>query len=57
MGRQDQIINERKKKLDEMRKEGINPYPAKYNKILILILQTLKKNMLNSKMMKEQRTK
>ena len=31
MGRQDQIINERKKKLDEMRKEGINPYPAKYD--------------------------
>jgi len=30
MGRQDQIINERKRKLKELRKSGINPYPHKY---------------------------
>jgi len=30
MGRQDQIINERKKKLEELEKAGINPYPHKY---------------------------
>ena len=32
MGREDQIINERIKKLEELRKEGINPYPNKYDK-------------------------
>ena len=30
MGRQDQIINERIKKLTELKKQGINPYPNKY---------------------------
>ncbi|MDP2925849.1 MAG: lysine--tRNA ligase [Nanoarchaeota archaeon] len=30
MGRQDQIISERLKKLEEMKKAGINPYPNKY---------------------------
>jgi lysyl-tRNA synthetase, class II len=30
MGRQDQIINERKKKLEELQKAGINPYPYKF---------------------------
>ena len=30
MGRQDQIINERKRKLKELRESGINPYPHKY---------------------------
>lgn len=30
MGRQDQIINERKKKVDELKKLGVNPYPHKY---------------------------
>jgi lysyl-tRNA synthetase, class II len=32
MGREEQIINERLKKLDEIRKENINPYPDKYEK-------------------------
>ncbi len=32
MGREDQIINERIKKLEELRKEGVNPYPNKYDK-------------------------
>lgn len=32
MGREDQIINERIKKLEELRKERINPYPNKYDK-------------------------
>ena len=32
MGREDQIINEKLKKLDEIKKEGINPYPNKYEK-------------------------
>lgn len=30
MGREDQIINERLRKLKELRKQGINPYPNKY---------------------------
>jgi len=30
MGREDQIINERLKKLAELRKQGIEPYPNKY---------------------------
>lgn len=30
MGRQDEIIAERMKKIREMRKEGLNPYPNKY---------------------------
>jgi lysyl-tRNA synthetase class 2 len=29
-GREAQIINERKKKIEELKKEGINPYPAKF---------------------------
>ncbi len=32
MGREQQIINERLRKLEELRKEGINPYPNKYDK-------------------------
>ena len=32
MGREQQIINERKRKLKELRDLGINPYPAKTNK-------------------------
>lgn len=32
MGREDQIISERIKKLEELRKERINPYPNKYDK-------------------------
>lgn len=32
MGREQQIINERLRKLDELKKEGINPYPAKSEK-------------------------
>jgi lysyl-tRNA synthetase, class II len=31
MSRQDQIINERKRKLKELRQSGINPYPHKFN--------------------------
>lgn len=30
MGRQDQIVSERLKKLDELKKEGINPYPQNF---------------------------
>ncbi len=30
MGRQDQIINERKRKLDELKRAGVNPYPSKF---------------------------
>lgn len=30
MGRQEQIIKERKRKLEELRKKGINPYPYKF---------------------------
>ncbi|MDD3151262.1 MAG: OB-fold nucleic acid binding domain-containing protein, partial [Candidatus Gastranaerophilales bacterium] len=32
MGREEQIINERIKKLEELKKKGINPYPNKYDK-------------------------
>jgi len=31
MGRQEQIINQRNKKLQELRNQGINPYPNKFN--------------------------
>ncbi len=31
MGRQEEIINERLKKLHELRKQGINPYPNKFD--------------------------
>ncbi len=31
MGRQEQIINERKRKLEELKKKGINPYPHKFD--------------------------
>ena len=31
MGREDQIIEERLKKLSALKKEGINPYPNKYD--------------------------
>jgi len=31
MSRQEQIINERKRKLEELKKQGINPYPYKFN--------------------------
>jgi len=30
MGREDQIINERKRKLEELRKSGVNPYPHEF---------------------------
>ncbi len=32
MGREKQIIKERKRKLEELRKKGINPYPADFDK-------------------------
>jgi len=32
MGREQQIINERKRKLKELKEQGINPYPAKTDK-------------------------
>ena len=32
MGREEQIINERKRKLKELEERGINPYPNKYDK-------------------------
>jgi lysyl-tRNA synthetase class 2 len=32
MGREEQIVNERIKKIEELRKKGINPYPAKFDK-------------------------
>ncbi|MFZ1970919.1 MAG: lysine--tRNA ligase [Candidatus Nanoarchaeia archaeon] len=32
MGREDQIISERLRKLDEIKKENINPYPEKFDK-------------------------
>lgn len=32
MGRETQIINERKRKLEELREENINPYPNKFDK-------------------------
>lgn len=31
MGREDQIIRERKKKVEELKKKGINPYPASFD--------------------------
>ncbi len=31
MSRQEQIINERKRKLEELKKQGINPYPYKFD--------------------------
>ncbi|MDD5194020.1 MAG: hypothetical protein PHF67_05580, partial [Candidatus Nanoarchaeia archaeon] len=31
MGREELIINEKKKKLDELESKGINPYPHKYD--------------------------
>jgi lysyl-tRNA synthetase class 2 len=34
MGREEQIINERLRKLEELRKEGINPYPHNFDKKL-----------------------
>jgi lysyl-tRNA synthetase class II len=33
MGRQEEIIKERLKKLDELKKEGINAYPHTFNKV------------------------
>jgi lysyl-tRNA synthetase, class II len=32
MGREEQIISERTRKIEELRKEGINPYPTKFDK-------------------------
>src|SRR3989338_3810720 len=32
MGREDQIIAERLKKIEELKKEGVNPYPNKFEK-------------------------
>ncbi len=32
MSREEQIINERKKKIHELKKQGINPYPSKFEK-------------------------
>ncbi len=32
MGREEQIIQERVRKLEELRKQGINPYPNKFDK-------------------------
>lgn len=32
MGREDQIINERLRKIDELREQNINPYPNKFDK-------------------------
>ncbi|MEK6889589.1 MAG: lysine--tRNA ligase [Nanoarchaeota archaeon] len=32
MGRQEQIVGERLKKIEELRKQGINPYPYKFDK-------------------------
>ena len=32
MSREEQIINERLRKLKELREEGINPYPEKFDK-------------------------
>ena len=32
MGREEQIIGERKKKIEELKKAGINPYPHKFDK-------------------------
>ena len=32
MGREDQIINERLRKIEDLRKNKINPYPSKFDK-------------------------
>lgn len=32
MGREEEIVKERKKKLEELRRKGINPYPARFGK-------------------------
>jgi lysyl-tRNA synthetase class 2 len=32
MGREEQIVNERIKKIEDLRKRGINPYPVKFDK-------------------------
>jgi len=32
MGREEQIINERLRKIKELREKGINPYPNRYDK-------------------------
>lgn len=32
MGREDQIVNERLKKIEELRNKGINPYPTRFDK-------------------------
>ena len=32
MGREDQIIEERRRKLEELKKLGINPYPYKFDR-------------------------
>ena len=32
MGREEQIINERIRKINELKKEGVDPYPAKFDK-------------------------
>ena len=29
MGRQEEIVKERMKKIEELKKEGVNPYPSK----------------------------
>jgi lysyl-tRNA synthetase class 2 len=48
MGRETQIINERLKKLKELREMGINPYPAKFDKKnSCLELQEKHKNLKN----------
>ncbi len=36
MGRVDEIVKERIKKLEELRKNGIDPYPASYDKKLVI---------------------
>ena len=53
MGREDQIIQERLRKLAELRKLGINPYPYKYDiSASALLLQSK-----YSKLKNEERTK
>ena len=32
MAREDEIVKERLKKIEELRKKGINPYPYSYNR-------------------------
>ena len=32
MGREQQITGERKRKLEELKKQGVNPYPNKFDK-------------------------